>query len=65
MLANCILMHFLADVINSGLVIVFDTVVIAVTLSTTMETTRQMRGLQANSLSQVLVKQGRQCHSFT
>ena len=56
-------MDSLVGMIGSVLVIIFDTLVIAVTLSNAMETLRQMRGFkifQANSLTQVLVKQGEQ-----
>ena len=54
-------MHSLVGMIGNVSVIIFDTLAIAVTLSNAMETLRQMRGFkifQANSLTQVLVKQG-------
>ena len=59
-------MHSLVGMIANVSVIIFDTLVIAVTLSNAMETLRQMKGFkifQANSLTQVLVKQGEQYHS--
>ena len=58
-------MHSLVGMIGNVSVIIFDTLVIAVTLSNAMETLRQMRGFkifQANSLTQVLVKQGEYYH---
>ena len=65
---NFIFMHSLVVMIGSVLTIIFDTLVIAVTLSNAMETLRQMRGFkifQTNSLTQVLVKQGEQYHSHS
>ena len=59
-------MHSLVGMTRTISAIIFDTLVIAVTLSNAMETLRQMRGFkvfQANSLTQFLVKQGEQYHS--
>ena len=61
-------MHSLVVMAGDVSVIIFDTLVVAVTLSNAMETLRQMRGFkifQANSLTQVLVKQGEQDHSHS
>ena len=59
-------MHGLVGMIGGVLSIIIDTLAIIATLSNAMETLRQMRGFktfQANSLSQILVKQGEQYHS--
>ena len=63
-----IFMHSLAGMIGNVSFIIFDTLVIAVTLSNAMETLRQMKEFKifkANSLTQVLVKQGEQYHSHS
>ena len=56
---------FLVGFINDLLVIFFDTIVVAVTLSNILGTLRQSRDFQAfyaKSLTRVLVEQGTQSH---
>jgi hypothetical protein len=58
----CLFIHFLAGTINDALLIVFDTIVVAVTLSNTIGTLRQLKEFQvsrAKSLTQVIVEQGK------
>ena len=54
-------MCFLVDFINNLLVIFFDTIVVAVTLSNTLGTlsqSREFRAFHRKSLMQVLIEQG-------
>jgi hypothetical protein len=44
---------------NDALVIMFETFVVAVTLSNTIGTLRMLKGFQANSLTRVIVEQSK------
>jgi hypothetical protein len=50
---------FLVATINDVLIIAFDTFVVAVTLSNTLENLRQLKEFQAKSLTQVIVEQSK------
>jgi hypothetical protein len=58
----CLFIHFLVSTINEALLVVFDTIVVAVTLLNTIGTLRELNEFhvsRAKSLTRVIVEQGK------